>query len=70
MRHSDVDDDIAHTRERRIRTSGEEDDHESIFTEYADSGAWVATHLAEFVLVLAAFSGLLVLCRSLRPASR
>jgi hypothetical protein len=47
--------------------TGEEDDHEAIFTEYAASGAWVATHLAEFVLVLVAFSGLLVLCRALRP---
>src|SRR5215208_2047668 len=47
--------------------SGEEDDHEAIFTEYAESDAWVATHFAEFVLVLVAFAGLLVLCRSLRP---
>jgi hypothetical protein len=47
--------------------SGEEDDHEAIFREYAESDAWEATHLAEFVLVLVAFSGLLVLCRALRP---
>ena len=47
--------------------TGEEDDHEAIFTEYAASDAWVATHLAEFVLVLVAFAGLLVLCRALRP---
>jgi hypothetical protein len=47
--------------------TGEEDDHEAIFTEYAESDAWVATHLAEFVLVLVAFAGLLVLCRTLRP---
>jgi hypothetical protein len=47
--------------------TGEEDDHEAIFTEYADSDAWEATHLAEFVLVLVAFAGLLVLCRALRP---
>jgi hypothetical protein len=47
--------------------SGEEDDHEAIFTEYAESDAWVATHFAEFVLVLVAFAGLLVLCRALRP---
>ena len=50
-----------------LHPSGEEDDHEAIFTEYADSDAWVATHLAEFVLVLVAFAGLLVLCRALRP---
>jgi hypothetical protein len=47
--------------------TGEEDDHEAIFSEYAASDAWVATHLAEFVLVLVAFAGLLVLCGALRP---
>jgi hypothetical protein len=45
--------------------SGAEDDHEAIFTEYAESDVWVATHFAEFVLVLVAFAGLLVLCRAL-----
>jgi hypothetical protein len=47
--------------------SGAEDDHEAIFREYAASDAWEATHLAEFVLVLVALAGLLVLCRALRP---
>jgi Domain of unknown function (DUF4386) len=47
--------------------TGEEDDHEAIFREYAESDAWEATHLAEFVLVLVALAGLLVLCRALRP---
>src|SRR5512134_1076559 len=47
--------------------TGEEDDHEAIFTEYAASDAWEATHLAEFLLVLVALAGLLVLCRALRP---
>src|SRR5215211_2983354 len=47
--------------------TGEEDDHEAIFTEYANSDAWEATHLAEFVLILVVFAGLLVLCRALRP---
>ena len=47
--------------------TGEEDDHEAIFTEYAESEAWVATHFAEFVLVLMAFAGFLVLCRAMRP---
>ena len=50
-----------------LHPSGEEDDHEAIFSEYADSDVWVATHLAEFVLVLVAFAGLLVLCRVLWP---
>src|ERR687895_1822679 len=50
-----------------LHPSGAEDDHEAIFTEYAESDVWVATHLAEFVLVLVAFAGLLVLCRALRP---
>jgi hypothetical protein len=50
-----------------LHPTGAEDDHETIFAQYAKSGAWVATHLAEFVLVLAAIAGLLVLCRALRP---
>jgi hypothetical protein len=50
-----------------LHPSGAEDDHEAIFTEYADSDVWVFTHLAEFVLLLVAFAGLLVLCRALWP---
>jgi hypothetical protein len=46
--------------------TGAEDDHEAIFTEYAASDAWEATHLAEFLLVLVALAGLLVLCGALR----
>lgn len=49
-----------------LHPSGAEDDHEAIFTEYAESDVWVATHLVEFVLVLVAFAGLLVFCRALR----
>jgi hypothetical protein len=49
-----------------LHPTGEEDAHEAIFTEYAASDAWVATHFAEFVLVLVAFAGLLVLCGALR----
>jgi uncharacterized protein DUF4386 len=49
-----------------LRPTGEEDDHEAIFTEYAMSDGWVATQLAEFVLVLVALAGLLVLCGALR----
>jgi hypothetical protein len=49
-----------------LHPTGEEDNHEAIFTEYAASDAWVATHLAEFVLVLVALAGLLVLCRAFR----
>lgn len=47
--------------------TGDENDHEAIFTEYADSGGWVATHLGQFVGVLIALGGLLVLYRALRP---
>jgi hypothetical protein len=47
--------------------TGAEDDHESIFREYAASDAWEATHFAEFVLILVALAGLLVLCGALRP---
>jgi hypothetical protein len=50
-----------------LHPSGPEDDHEEIFTEYAESDVWVFTHFLEFVLVLVAFAGLLVLCRALRP---
>jgi hypothetical protein len=49
-----------------LHPAGAEDDHEAIFTEYAASDVWVATHLAEFVLVLVALAGLLVLCYALR----
>lgn len=49
-----------------LHPTGEEDDHEAIFTEYAASDVWVATHFAELLLVLVALSGFLVLCRALR----
>src|ERR671916_714164 len=49
-----------------LHPSGAEDEHEEIFTEYAESDVWVFTHFLEFVLVLVAFAGLLVLCRALR----
>src|ERR687893_2665056 len=48
-----------------LHPSGAEDDHEAIFTVYAESYVWVFTHFQEFVLVLVAFAGLLVLCRAL-----
>jgi hypothetical protein len=48
-----------------LHPSGAEDDHEAIFTEYAESDVWVFTHFLEFALVLVAFAGLLVLCRAL-----
>lgn len=50
-----------------LHPMGAEDDHEEIFREYAQSDVWVFTHLLEFVLLLVAFAGLLVLCRALRP---
>ena len=50
-----------------MHPTGAEDDHEEIFTEYAESDVWVFTHFLELVLVLVAFSGLLVLSRALRP---
>src|SRR5687768_5022973 len=49
-----------------LHPTGAEDDHEEIFTEYAESDVWVFTHFLEFVLLLVAFAGLLVLCRVLR----
>ena len=56
-----------------LHPAGAEDDHEAIFTEYAESDVWVFTHFLEFVLVLVAFAGLLVLCRACgkpRPTCR
>ncbi|TPQ23468.1 hypothetical protein [Streptomyces sporangiiformans] len=53
-----------------LHPSGEEDDHQAIFTEYADSDAWVAVHLGQFVGVLVALGGLLVLYRALRGTGR
>jgi hypothetical protein len=53
--------------------TGEEDDHEAIFTEYVASDGWVATHLAEFVLVLVALpdcSCSAAPCGRRRPTSR
>jgi hypothetical protein len=52
-----------------LHPTGAEDDHEAIFTEYAESDVWLFTHFLEFVLVLVAFAGLLVLCRALRRAA-
>ena len=49
-----------------IHPAGDEDDHEAIFRQYADSGAWVAVHLAQFVGVLLALGGLLALYRAMR----
>jgi hypothetical protein len=49
-----------------LHPSGDEDDHVAIFTEYADSGAWVAAHLGQFAGVMIALSGLLALYRILR----
>ena len=51
-----------------IHPAGDEDDHEAIFTEYANSDAWVAVHLGQFVGVLLALGGVLVLCRAMRAA--
>src|SRR3954451_11948743 len=58
---------VVNAIQRRIwHPTGAEDDQEAIFAEYAASEAWVAPHFAEFVLVLVAFAGLLVLCGALR----
>lgn len=46
--------------------SGEEDDHEAVFTEYAESSDWIAIHIAQFIGVVTAVAGLLVLYRALR----
>lgn len=51
-----------------IHPAGDEDDHEAIFTEYANSDAWVAVHLGQFFGVVLALGGVLVLCRAMRAA--
>ena len=45
--------------------SGEEDDHEAIFTEYAESSSWEAVHIAQFVGGLLVIAGLIALYRTL-----
>jgi hypothetical protein len=49
-----------------LHPAGAEDHHKAIFTKYAASDVWVFTHFLEFVLILVAFAGLLVLCHALR----
>lgn len=51
-----------------VHPAGDEDDHEAIFAEYADSDAWVAVHLGQFVGVLLALGGLLALSLAMRAA--
>jgi uncharacterized protein YidB (DUF937 family) len=53
-----------------LHPSGEEDDHPAIFTEYANSGPWIAVHLGQFIGVLVTLGGLLVLYRVLRDAGQ
>lgn len=50
--------------------AGEEDNHQVIFTAYANSDRWVAIHLGQFVGVLLALGGLLVLTSVMRAAGR
>jgi hypothetical protein len=50
--------------------AGEEDNHEVIFSAYANSDSWIAVHLGQFVGVLVALGGLLVLTRVMRAAGR
>lgn len=47
--------------------SGDEDTHEVIFTKYAESATWEWVHLGQFVGVLLALAGLLLLYPVLRP---
>lgn len=47
--------------------SGDEDIHDRIFAEYAQSGSWEWVHLGQFAGVLLVLAGLLLLCRALRP---
>ena len=49
---------------------GNEDVHEDIFARYAASAAWEWVHLAQFIGVLAALGGLIVLHQVLRPRAQ
>lgn len=49
---------------------GAEDNHEVIFTQYANSDPWIAVHIGQFVGVLLTLGGLLVLCRAMRAAGQ
>lgn len=49
---------------------GQEDDHAVIFVKYADSGAWVAVHVVQFVGVLVALGGVVALQHLLRTTGR
>jgi hypothetical protein len=49
---------------------GHEDVHEDVFARYAASAAWEWVHLAQFVGVLVALGGLIVLHQVLRPRAR
>jgi hypothetical protein len=49
---------------------GAEDNHEVIFTQYANSDPWIAVHLGQFVGVLLTLGGLLVVCRAMRAAGQ
>jgi hypothetical protein len=44
---------------------GHENNHRVIFMKYADSDAWIAIHLGQFIAVFIALAGLLVLYRFL-----
>lgn len=50
--------------------SGAEDDHESIFAEYADSSSWEAVHVGQLLGVLMALAGLLIIYRALRASDQ
>ena len=53
-----------------LHPSGDEDNHEVIFAKYAATDAWVAVHLGQFIGVLLALGGLLVLHRILRASGQ
>lgn len=46
--------------------AGSEDDHPVIFSKYADSDGWVAIHFGQFLGILIALAGLLVLHQVLK----
>lgn len=48
-----------------LHPSGDEDNHEVIFREYAEDGAWELIHIGQLLGVLLALAGILVLCRLL-----
>lgn len=57
---------VVNTVSTLIHPSGDEDDHQAIFAEYADSGSWEAVHIGQFIGGLLIAAAVIVLYRTAR----